>query len=160
MSVNKLIYTGIILLFAFALNWLLKYKLHKGLRKYGLRATQEKLLGRFYVLITGAIVVIGVISVWGVELQDLWLFLTSVIGLVAIGFVAMWSILANILSGWVLLTSHNYKINNRITILDDEIQGTIKDITLMFTVLEDKKGNKINVPNNLMMQKIIKVNQD
>ncbi len=39
----------------------------------------------------------------------------------------------------------------------DGLTGKIVDITLFHIILEDPKGNKIAIPNNLAIQKILEI---
>jgi small-conductance mechanosensitive channel len=50
-----------------------------------------------------------------------------------------------------------FKIEDMITIKegDNIITGTIVDMTLFYVYLEDNAGNRINIPNNIILQKIV-----
>ena len=110
-------------------------------------------VSRTSLLSLGAFVAL---SIWGVDVKNLWIFVTSVVGIVAIGFFAVWSILSNIIAGFILLVSDAFRIGDTITILPDGIQGRVTESKLMFVVLEDSNGDIYHIPNNLLFQKYIK----
>lgn len=79
--------------------------------------------------------------------------MVSVLGLIAIGFVAVWSILSNIICAIILFVTKPFVIDSHIRFLHAKIEGRVDEITLFFTILEDKKGNLIHIPNNAIFQK-------
>jgi len=83
--------------------------------------------------------------------------LTAVLGLVAIGFVAMWSVLSHLTSTFILLLTRPFAVNDRIEFAgDDKIRGRVKGLTTVFTVLEDEEGGIFYIPNNFFFQKAIR----
>lgn len=100
---------------------------------------------------------LGLLVIWGINIANMWVVITSMIGIVAIGFVAVWSILSNIVAGLILLTSKHVRIGDEITIDPEKAKGTVKDVGTMFTVLEKKNGDSIMVPNNLIFQRMVTV---
>lgn len=157
MVLFKIIYSVLALGLAWGLHLYFKRNLRNKLHGYGLRASQEKLLNRFYALFLFILAIIALIVIWGLNFENVWLFLTSIVGLVAIGFVAVWSILGNLSSGWILLLNKSIKINDKVELVEDDIKGVLKDIRSIYTVLEDSRGNIINIPNNIFIQKIVKI---
>ena len=112
----------------------------------------DKILGITIIATTATLLVI----IWGVDTSNLWLFATTVLGVIAIGFFAMWSMLSNVIAAVFIFTSNTFRIDDEIIILPDEIQGVVIDIKTFFVVLEDKDGNTLHIPNNLFFQKITK----
>lgn len=80
----------------------------------------------------------------------------TVMGLVAIGFVATWSILSNFLCTFVLIMFKPFAIGDDVEIPGDSVAGKVVDITMLFTTLRSSAGEYINVPNNMFFQKIFK----
>lgn len=111
-----------------------------------------KVLGITVIAVTATLLVI----IWRVDTDNLWLFATTVLGVIAIAFFAMWSMLSNVVAGIFLFTSNAFKLDDEIIILPDEIQGVVVDIKTLFVVLEDKDGNTLHVPTNMFFQKITK----
>lgn len=121
------------------------------IKPYRWRVAQR--ISKALLLFLAAIIVL---SLWGLDVKNVGVILSSVLGLVAIGFVAVWSILSNVLAGFCMFISDAFRIEDRITILPDEISGTVSQMKLMFVVLEDDDGNLLHVPNNVIIQKIIR----
>lgn len=83
--------------------------------------------------------------------------ISTIAAMIIIGFVAVWSILGNILAALVLMIWKPFRIGDEITILPEEITGKAMEINLFFTKIETEDGNVISIPNTQIMQKFIKV---
>lgn len=99
-----------------------------------------------------------VIIIWGINKDELAFFIGSVLTVIGIALFAQWSILSNITSGIILFFNHSVKLDDAITIIDKdyEIEGRVSDIGLFFVILKTKEGEKISVPNNVFINKMIK----
>jgi small-conductance mechanosensitive channel len=80
----------------------------------------------------------------------------TILGLVAIGFVATWSILSHFLCTFVLILFKPFSIGDEIEIPGDSVTGKVVDITMIFTTLQSSEGEYIQIPNNMFFQKIFK----
>lgn len=89
-------------------------------------------------------------------LNNAWAMFTAVLGLLAIGFVAVWSVLSNILCALVLLITRSYRVGDRVAFPTDALEGLVVDFNVIFTTLQDTDGALIQVPNNLFLQKPIR----
>lgn len=100
---------------------------------------------------------IFIITIWGVDKKELFLFFTSIITVLGIGFFAQWSILSNITSGIIIFFSHPIKLGDQIKIMDKDffIEGKLINISFFYLYLEDENGGKITVPNSIALQKSI-----
>jgi len=87
---------------------------------------------------------------------NVWVFLTSILGVIFIGLFAVWSILSNVLAGIFLFTSDNFRINDEILIIGEEVRGKVLRMKLLFVILKDDDNNMIHVPNSLFFQKSVK----
>lgn len=94
--------------------------------------------------------------VWGFDPEKLWILVTGFIGLVAIGFFAVWSLLSNLIAGTFLFLSDPFRINDEIELPEAEISGRVLDIRPLFVVLEERSGHTVFVPNNLLFQKLFR----
>ncbi|MCF7929735.1 MAG: mechanosensitive ion channel family protein [Spirochaetales bacterium] len=103
--------------------------------------------------------IVAIIMLWGVSLQNIWVSIAGLLGLVAIGFFAVWSILSNIFAGIVIFFTRPFQIEDTIELLPEGIKGKVKDINGFFTILVDEDGNTLNVPNNFIYQKIVKTHR-
>lgn len=125
-------------------------------KKKGISAARYRLASKIisgFLLFAAAITLL---LVWGIDMRNFGVLMSSVVGLVAIGFFAVWSILSNILSGLFLFISDAFRMEDTITILPENISGKVVDIKLMFVVLQDAEENVLHVPNNVLIQKVIK----
>jgi len=105
------------------------------------------------------LLVFTIISIlWGVEKGELAVFIGSVLAVIGIALFAQWSILSNITAGIILFFNHSVKLDDTITVVDKDfnIEGRISDIGLFFVILKTKEGEKVSVPNNVFIQKMIR----
>ena len=93
--------------------------------------------------------------IWGVNLNNIWVYLGGFLSVVAIELFAVWSILSNIISRIFIFIMNPFKTVSKIKLYDPEVQATVVNINLMFTELEDDDGI-FNVPNNTFFQKTVK----
>lgn len=94
--------------------------------------------------------------VWGFDPEKLWVAVAGFVGLVAIGFFAVWSLLSNLVAGVFLFLSDPFRISDEIEIPEVEIGGKVRDIRPLFVVLEEASGHTVFVPNNLLFQKVFR----
>lgn len=122
--------------------------------KYRIRPILKSI--NVFIFIT---LVIVLIAIWGVEQADVLTFITSVLAVVGIALVAQWSILSNITSAIIIFISHPVKLGEWITIIDKEfnIKGQVSDIGLFYVILKADTTEKIMIPNNIFLQKAIKI---
>lgn len=98
-----------------------------------------------------------ILFIWGVKQSELMYFVTSLLTVLGIAFFAQWSIISNITSSFIIFFNHPVKIGEKISIADKEydIEGEISDIGIFFLTIETKEGNRITIPSNVFMQKMI-----
>jgi len=78
------------------------------------------------------------------------------LALVAIGFVAVWSILSNALCALMLMLTRPFDVGDTIEIVPDGIKGKVVNFSLLFTTLRETEARVIQVPNNTFFQKAIR----
>ena len=117
----------------------------------------HRLRGRFVYRIARVFTIIFagflLVYVWGFDPEKLWVLVTGFVGLVAIGFFAVWSLLSNIIAGFFLFLSDPFKINDEIEVPEVSLEGKVLDIRPLFVVLEEPSGHTVFVPNNVLFQK-------
>lgn len=145
---------------------------HLLLQRLANRLHQRQILPHSLLLpVKGFMKWILVIFVFLLVLQQLGISISRVVGalsavlvLVAVGFVAFWSILTNILSTFLLVTFSPFRIGDTIEIRDPEKEkgtiGKVADLNIFFTTLIDTSSEtddsaKIRVPNSLFFQRIV-----
>ena len=153
---QKLLSSGVILLLVGGVHLALMRGIRSSMRREGLRRHRAAFIGkvlRAALLVTAALLLIGV---WGFSMETIWIFMSGLLGLIAIGFVAVWSLLSNIVAGVLLFFTNPFRIGERVTFVGEEMTGEVEDITLMFVTLRDGE-DLLRVPNNLFFQKSLRI---
>jgi small-conductance mechanosensitive channel len=98
------------------------------------------------------------LSIWGVNQSELAVFIGSVLTVLGIALFAQWSILSNVTSGIIIFFNHSIELEDTITIIDKdyEIDGRVSDIGLFFVVLKNDHNERIDIPNSVFLNKMIK----
>ena len=99
-----------------------------------------------------SVVILLVLQELGI-LHNVWTGLLTIMAMVAAGFVAVWSILSNILSTLLILVYRPFRIGDEIKIPSDVLEGKVVDLNLMFTTLETDENQLVQIPNNQFFQK-------
>jgi small-conductance mechanosensitive channel len=89
-------------------------------------------------------------------LGNAWAALTAILAMVAIGFVAVWSVLSNSLCSILLMVTRPFNVGDTVEIPDVNLRGKVIDFNLIFTTLREEDGSLIQVPNNTFLQKPIR----
>jgi small-conductance mechanosensitive channel len=117
----------------------------------------HRLRGRFVYRTARTLTIIFAVFLlayaWGVTPENLWVLVTGFVGLVAVAFFAVWSLLSNIVAGFFLFLSDPFKINDEIELPEVSIEGKVLDIRPLFVILEEPSGHVTFVPNNVLFQK-------
>ncbi|MFT4313260.1 MAG: mechanosensitive ion channel domain-containing protein, partial [Candidatus Woesearchaeota archaeon] len=138
-----LAYAVVTLLYAFSLKSVVRHKDRQQ------RSILRKVVRIGYFLVLGIITII----VFGYELENVWFTIGGVLGLIAIGFIAVWSMLSNIIAAVIIFVSKPFMIDSHIKLIDSKTAGRVDEITLFHTIIQDAKGNYIHIPNNFFFQK-------
>lgn len=93
------------------------------------------------------------LSAIGIPIGNFWTFLSAVLGLVAIGFVAVWSVLSNISSTFFIIGLKPFSIGDDISLEGTDISGKVVTLDFMFTTIQKSNGDLFKIPNNLFFQK-------
>jgi len=107
---------------------------------------------RWLFLLVGLLLVL---QAYGV-LNNAWAALTTMLGLVAIGFVAVWSILSNVLCSVILLAVRPFQVDDTLELPGAGLRGRVVNFNMIFTRFETEDGATIQVPNNLFFQQAVK----
>ena len=80
-----------------------------------------------------------------------------ILSLVAIGFVAMWSIQSRMLTSIFVVVFRDFEIGDRIEIAGDEaVLGEVTGLNPLSTTLRTEDGGTLHVPNHLFLHKVLK----
>ncbi len=125
--------------------------------KFGIAVERRRITVKIMNVIFLLLAIIFIVTIWGVDKKELFLFFTSIITVLGIAFFAQWSILSNITSGIIIFFSHPIKLGDQIRIVDKDffIEGKLVNITFFFIHLENDEKEKITIPNSLALQKTI-----
>ena len=80
---------------------------------------------------------------------------TGVFALVAIGFVAVWSVLSNTLCSLILMIVRPFRVGDTIGFPPDDYRGKVVNFNMIFTTLQTEDGLLLQVPNNTFFQRPI-----
>jgi len=141
---------------AFAMNLVLS----RGLQLFARKTSFEfsdllpfRKLGRW--LINGGAVVL-LLGAFGFNLGGIWAMLATLLGMVAIGFVAVWSVLSNALCTFIILVCRPFDVGDEIEFPGEPTRGKVTDLNFIYTTLLTPDGGLIQIPNNLFLQKVLK----
>ena len=107
----------------------------------------------WFIFVITAILLLGI---FGFNLGVLWTILSTVLAMVAIGFVAVWSVLSNISCTFMILLFRPFGIGDEVEFAGEEIRGRVIDLNLLYTTLQTEDEANMQVPNNLFFQKVLK----
>ncbi|HEY8994395.1 MAG TPA: mechanosensitive ion channel family protein [Lacunisphaera sp.] len=106
--------------------------------------------------ITRLLAVILILSVLGFQIGGIWAVLSTIFGLVAIGFVAVWSVISHTSATVLILLLRPFQMGDDLEFPGEPIRGRAVDLNFFFTTLIDHEGNLYQIPNNLFFQKTVK----
>ena len=156
-NIAQLIYSSVFLLVNYLFFHLLKLSAKRTQKKYEIRKSRYFALRRLMSMLSVFIALGGLMFIWGLDLHNVWVTISSALAVVAIAFFATWSLIGNILAGVVLYFTSPFRIDDDIEVMPDEIRGQVIAINTFYTVVQDDDSNYINIPNSLFFQKYIRV---
>jgi small-conductance mechanosensitive channel len=131
-------------------NSLKQTHLQRGRRKMIVKATH------LFSFITATILLS---AIWGLEQNEIAVFVGTILTALGIAFFAQWSLLSNVTSSLLLFFNHPIKIGSTIKVLDKDypFEGEVTDLTYFFVHLKTESGEIITIPNSIILQKSISV---
>lgn len=152
----RLIETAVILVIAFALFFGLRGRILQFAQWAGLPRlafAPVRLILRYAILLVALALIL---SLWGFRIGTILALIGSVLGLVAIGFVAVWSVLSNFLCTFVLVVFKPFSVGDELELPADNVKGRVADLSLIFTTLQVSGTESVVIPNNTFFQKVFK----
>ena len=152
---RELIATGVMMLTL----GILRYLVIKLIKKYAIKSEvleyRKNLVIKYISVFFTSLFFIGLIMIWGVKSDDLFVTISSVLTVIGVALFAQWSILSNITSGFIVLFSFPFKIGDTIKIHDKDfpIEGEIISIHTFYTLVKTIEGELVTYPNSLFLQK-------
>lgn len=119
--------------------------------------SQRRVYKKIVNLFMSLVLVVVLSAIWGVDQNEIALFVGSVLTVMGIAFFAQWSILSNITASLILFFNHPLKIGDTIKVLDKEFpfEGKIIDLTYFFVYIKISSNEILTIPNNVILQKAI-----
>ncbi|HEX2860451.1 MAG TPA: mechanosensitive ion channel domain-containing protein [Lacunisphaera sp.] len=106
--------------------------------------------------LTRLVAVVLILSVFGFQIGGIWAVLSTIFGLVAIGFVAVWSVISHTSATMLILVLRPFQMGDDLEFPGEPIRGRAIDLNFFFTTLIDHEGQLFQIPNNLFFQKTVK----
>ena len=135
----------------------------RGIRKFAkvrsLDPNRKKIILNLFYIVIYIIAALALAIIWGFQLRDFTVFVSSILAVLGVGFFAQWSILSNLTASVILFFYHPFRIGDRIRVIDKDYDwvGEIKDITGFFVFMKTDKGEDISLPTSLVLQKGIEL---
>lgn len=122
------------------------------------RARRKGIVKAIHLFVTIAVMVL-LGAIWGVDKDEIAVFVGSILTVLGIAFFAQWSLLANVTASVILFFNHPVKIGDTIKVLekDAEVEGEVLDFTYFFVHIKTISGEMITIPNSLLLQKSIQI---
>lgn len=109
------------------------------------------------ILLWAAVAVAVLLALQALHVIDnAWAAVASGFALLGVAFVAVWSILSNMLCAMMLMIARPFDIGDTIELPTDNLKGKAVNFSLLFTTLRADDGGLIQIPNNLLFQKPLK----
>lgn len=107
-------------------------------------------------LLISLVSIILIFGAYGADLGGIWTMLSAAFALVALGFVAVWSVLSNVSCTIMILFFRPFEVGDELEFIEPVFKGTVVNLNFAYTTLRDDTGLLVQVPNNLFFQKVVK----
>jgi small conductance mechanosensitive channel len=108
----------------------------------------------FSIVIISLIASLILLYLWGVQPQTI--LLGGGVAAIVVG-IGVSTIVGNILSGALMLTTFPAQIGDSIFIVNDNVRGTIEEISMLYTKINTESGREYVVPNSAIIQGNIRI---
>lgn len=155
----EVVLTALVIALLVVIRLLTKSAISRALRKFNFSYQRRRVTLKLINFIGSLLAIFLILSIWGVDKKDLFLFISSIVTVLGIAFFAQWSLLSNISAGLILFFNHPLKLGDTVKVLDKDypIEGEIKDIGYYFVHIETLEGEKLTIPNSILLQKVVQV---
>lgn len=120
-----------------------------------------KAVSRWIIFIIGLLIVLQLL---GIPVSHVFATLSAMLVLVAVGFVAVWSVLSNILCSFLLLLSPPFSFGDEIELKEPDkekgVRGKVINLNLFYTTLQASMNGvesteTFRIPNTMFFQRVI-----
>lgn len=155
----KTIETIVVVLILFGANLFTRRVVKNILKHFEFEFQRRKITMKLINFLLFVIAIVVISGIWGVKESDLVLFISSFLTVLGIALFAQWSLLSNITAGLILFLNHPLRLGDRIRIMDKDynIEGRVDDITYFFVHIRIDNGEKITIPNSVILQKTVSI---
>lgn len=156
---QEILLTAILFVITIVLILVVKWLLKKFSRLKAMDANRIKVVLNLNYLLIYLVAIVFLIAIWGVDLKQFTVFISSILAVLGVGFFAQWSILSNLTSSVILFFNHPVRIGDKIKVLDKDFDwtGEVTNITGFYLFMTTTAGEKITLPTSLVMQKGIQI---
>jgi len=151
---------SLIVLFGYVIiHFITKKFVNNSLKNTHLQRGRRKMIIKAVHLISFLTAIILFSAIWGLNQNEIAVFVGTILTALGIAFFAQWSLLSNITSSLLLFFNHPLKIGDTLKILDKEffIEGEVSDLTYFFVHLKTRTGEIITITNSMLLQKSVSV---
>ena len=129
------------------------------LKRTQVQRGRRKIIIRIVHLLSFITCTVLLAAVWGLEQNEIAVFVGTIVTALGIAFFAQWSLLSSITSSILLFFNHPLKIGDTIRVIDKDapVEGEVTDLSYFYVHLKTKEGEIITVPNSLFFQKSISI---
>ncbi len=151
--------TALVLIGYIATHFITKVFINNTLKSTHLQRGRRKVIIKAVHLFSFLTLIILLSAVWGLEQNEIAVFVGTILTALGIAFFAQWSLLSNVTSSLLLFFNHPMKIGDRIKVLDKDypFDGEVTDLTYFFVHLKTESGEIITMPNSILFQKAVSV---
>lgn len=153
---------SVIVLFVYViLFFVIKKYINNTLKNTPLQRDRRKMIIKILHLFITITAVVFLAGIWGFKQKEIAAFASTVLTVLGIAFFAQWSLLSNITSSIILFFNHPLKLGDKIKVLDKDypFEGEITELTYFFVHLKTLNGEKITIPNSMILQKSISITE-
>ncbi len=158
----EILFTIVLLAVIVALNSLSKRAIRRFGKTSAIDMNSRKVIFYLSNLLFYLLAFIGISLIWGVDFKDFSVFISSILAILGVGFVAQWSILSNLTASVILFFNHPLRLGDRIRVMDKDFDwtGKVEDISGFYLFMRTDDGKRITIPTNLVIQKGIEILQE
>ena len=156
---SEILLTIILLAVIIALNSVSKRAIRRYGRTSSIDMNSRKIIFYLSNLMFYLLAFVGISLIWGVNFEDFSVFISSILAILGVGFVAQWSILSNLTASVILFFNHPLRLGDRIRVMDKDFDwtGKVEDISGFYLFMRTDDGKRITIPTNLVIQKGIEI---
>lgn len=114
-------------------------------------------LSFFTIIVISLIASLSILHQLDVDPQEI--LISGGVAAIIVG-IGVSTIVGNILSSGLILTTYPAKIGDSIHVVNDDVHGKIQEINVMYTTIQTDEGKEYIVPNNAIIQGNVRILKD